>query len=93
MSTSASDVLSAAGTPFCPSCGSILVLPDYDPIKCGVCDFHTSYADLHLPVRPATSTSAPRLASDGGGPHPPPLSASPSPSPTARAAFSLAHAR
>jgi len=56
MSTSASDVLSAAGTPFCPSCGSILVLPDHDPIKCGVCDFQTSYADLHLPVGPATST-------------------------------------
>ena len=50
MSERSDPVLSAAGTPFCPKCGSILVLPDYDPIKCHICSFHTSYTQLHIPV-------------------------------------------
>lgn len=42
--------VSEAGTPFCPLCGSILPLPDCDPIKCVVCTFSTTYEELNLPV-------------------------------------------
>mmetsp|Transcript_29698 Transcript_29698/g.60688 ORF Transcript_29698/g.60688 Transcript_29698/m.60688 type:complete len:124 (-) Transcript_29698:235-606(-) len=48
----------AAGTPFCPKCGSILQLPDYDPIECGMCRFCTTYSQLQLPV--VTTRAAPR---------------------------------
>ena len=40
-----------AGTPFCPKCGSILQLPDYNPIKCGICPFSTTFDEIDLPVR------------------------------------------
>lgn len=43
-------VATAAGTPFCPECGSILSLPDHNPIECNVCGFTTNYEEISLPV-------------------------------------------
>mmetsp|Transcript_52535 Transcript_52535/g.67357 ORF Transcript_52535/g.67357 Transcript_52535/m.67357 type:complete len:126 (+) Transcript_52535:71-448(+) len=48
-----------AGTPFCPTCGSILQLPDHNPIQCNMCSFTTTYEQVHLPVVTTQSTSRP----------------------------------
>jgi DNA-directed RNA polymerase I subunit RPA12 len=48
-----------AGTPFCPKCGSILQLPDHNPIQCAMCSFSTTYEQVHLPVVTTQSSSRP----------------------------------
>jgi len=36
----------SAGSSFCPECGSLLVLPELNPIVCKACDLHCNYEDL-----------------------------------------------
>jgi DNA-directed RNA polymerase I subunit RPA12 len=36
----------SAGSSFCPECGSLLVLPESDPITCDCCGLQCRYSDL-----------------------------------------------
>ena len=36
----------SAGSSFCPECGSLLVLPEINPIVCSVCNLECDYEDL-----------------------------------------------
>eukprot|EP00946_MAST-07B_sp_MAST-7B-sp1_P004906 g4906.t1 len=36
----------SAGSSFCPECGSLLVLPESDPITCDCCGLQCRYEDL-----------------------------------------------
>lgn len=36
----------SAGSSFCPECGSLLVLPESDPITCDCCGLQCHYSDL-----------------------------------------------
>lgn len=51
--------------PFCPECQSLLSLPDFDPIQCGICNFTTSFAgkatQVNLMIDPAVFCDLGRL--------------------------------
>lgn len=36
----------SAGSAFCPQCGSLLVLPEANPITCDTCGFQTRFEEL-----------------------------------------------
>ena len=53
------EICSKSGTPFCPECGSLIALPDYNPIKCELCPFSTTYEEISLPTIVTRSVSRP----------------------------------
>ena len=53
------EICSKSGTPFCPECGSLIALPDNNPIKCEVCPFSTTYEEISLPTIVTRSVNRP----------------------------------
>ena len=40
----------ASPSPFCPTCGSLLVLPDAGDVRCDVCPYSVPLADMEAPT-------------------------------------------